>query len=897
MRKLYSLILVLVIGLTSEAQPQYWNRLPIAGANLFPFGINPATGKKVQWAIAAGEFNQPTPAPASNITSVWFRPNAANNTTFTTLTIRMATVSTSTFIPGLGQWYTGPMTTVLSQNTNMTALAALQWVEVPLTTAFPYDPTMNLIIEIYQCGYTGPGFTINTDVIDVAPHYRRQYSDAASMCGVTVLPGGGQFNVPAIGLTLGPVVSWLGVDNSGWFSTSNWSSGTVPTSGTDVTIHSGTPNPCVIPSGTAEVHNLTIQSGASLTNNGALNINGGGVFTNNGTYKGSGAFSGALFTNPVGGVVSPGNSPGCLTYLSGFNNMGTMNIEVNGTTACTQYDRITVTGGTTLSGTLNATIGYPPTTGDQVSFIVATDAMPVSGTFTTVTAPSGWTVLYNNPSAGSVTLKYDPCASGPVHNITQATNYCTIQAAVAAANPGDVINVDAGTYNVNQIIIDKKLEIHGAGAATTTIDGGDFLIVSAPGSEPGTFFINATDALSPVVIDGFKFINPSKWQDGGDEIVSVASGGTLAPLTISNCHFVGESVDNVSSLFDNNIWIYWPQGGSTVNIINNEFEHAWQSILIELPNPGVTISGNNFHDLFTSGGNPPQAMSLWAYGGLDVTNPILVDANTFSNYDGWSVVLRGGGAAIVPAGTENARFLNSVTISNNEISADGAGIVLRNPASTLPDAAQDGIVGATITNNKIASLSATGSGIWLRGPNDNAEIHSNSITGYNKAILSEPFNVAATSANVDAECNWYGSSSPGTVTSRIDGPAIDYEPFLTNGMDNSGAMGFQPVPGSCNGSLTCTGNNWLGTANNDWFNPSNWSCGFIPTAASDVTIPPIGGTVLYQPVIGSGTANAHNLNINASATLTISLGATLNINGGGVVTNNGTLFNNGIFNQ
>ena len=197
---------MLVIGLASEAQPQYWNRLPAAGANGFPFGANPATGKKVQWAIAAGEFNQPAPAPANNIVSIWFRPNAINNTTFTTLTIRMATVSTSTFIPGIGQWYTGPMTTVRSQNTNMTATAALQWVEIPLTTAFPFDPTMNLIIEVSQCGYTGAGFTINQDIIDVAPNYRRAYSDAASPCGVTVLPTSGQFNMPAIGINLGASV-------------------------------------------------------------------------------------------------------------------------------------------------------------------------------------------------------------------------------------------------------------------------------------------------------------------------------------------------------------------------------------------------------------------------------------------------------------------------------------------------------------------------------------------------------------------------------------------------------------------------------------------------------------------------------------------------------------------
>ncbi|HEY6062928.1 MAG TPA: hypothetical protein VIV35_04935, partial [Chitinophagaceae bacterium] len=206
MRKLYILILMLVIGLTSEAQPQYWNALPAAGANVFPFNTNPATGKKVQWVVAAGEFNQPSPAPGgNNITSIWFRPNAACNATYTTLTIRMANVPTTQFIPGIGQFYTGPMTTVRVQNTTIVG-PALTFVEIPLTTIFPYNPAQNLIIEVSQCGFTGTGFNINQQGYGAAPNYRRQYSDASSLCGVTPLPTGGDLNVPAIGISVIPAV-------------------------------------------------------------------------------------------------------------------------------------------------------------------------------------------------------------------------------------------------------------------------------------------------------------------------------------------------------------------------------------------------------------------------------------------------------------------------------------------------------------------------------------------------------------------------------------------------------------------------------------------------------------------------------------------------------------------
>ncbi len=205
MRKIYIFILMLVIGLTSEAQ-NHWNALPTAGANVFPFNINPATGKKVQWLVAAGEFNLPGPIGAgNNITGIWFRPNAACNATYTTLTVRMALVPSTTFL-GTGAFYTGPMTTVRSQNTTI-AGPALTFVQIPLTTPFLYDPTMNLIIEVSQCGFTGTGFNVNQQAFGAAPNRRRAYSDASSLCGVTVLPTSGDQNLPAIGISVIPAIA------------------------------------------------------------------------------------------------------------------------------------------------------------------------------------------------------------------------------------------------------------------------------------------------------------------------------------------------------------------------------------------------------------------------------------------------------------------------------------------------------------------------------------------------------------------------------------------------------------------------------------------------------------------------------------------------------------------
>ncbi len=87
-----------------------------------------------------------------------------------------------------------------------------------------------------------------------------------------------------------------------------------------------------------------------------------------------------------------------------------------------------------------------------------------------------WVIMYDadfGVADGGKALGYatlTPPPPPPVHNITQGIDYMTIQAGVDAANPGDVIECDAGTYTEYVIINIDDLTIVGAGIDQSIID-------------------------------------------------------------------------------------------------------------------------------------------------------------------------------------------------------------------------------------------------------------------------------------------------------------------------------------------------------------------------------------------------------------------------------------------
>src|SRR5260221_5619130 len=135
--------------------------------------------------------------------------------------------------------------------------------------------------------------------------------------------------------------------------------------------------------------NVNIDEGKLIVNG---DMNGNTVLLEGGILGGNGTV-GNVFSNS--GVISPGNSPGIIT-VSGdliLNSLTTTDIEINGTTAGTQYDQIDVTGNADLGDSnLNVILGYTPTVGDSFTILQTEIGGTISGIFGGLSDGSTFTI-------------------------------------------------------------------------------------------------------------------------------------------------------------------------------------------------------------------------------------------------------------------------------------------------------------------------------------------------------------------------------------------------------------------------------------------------------------------------------------------------------------------------
>jgi len=173
---------------------------------------------------------------------------------------------------------------------------------------------------------------------------------------------------------------------------------------------------------------LTVQSGGvatvtgDLTNSGSLTVNdamlSATTITNSGTIRGRGDINGTI-TNNAGGIVAPGASPGILTVDAiTFASGSSLQIELGGTARGTQYDVLAASGTVTLQegSSLAVTLidGFVPQGNDEFDIL---DFAGLSGEFGLSLPQLGTGLSWDTSdlyTGGTITVAPEPATLGLV---------------------------------------------------------------------------------------------------------------------------------------------------------------------------------------------------------------------------------------------------------------------------------------------------------------------------------------------------------------------------------------------------------------------------------------------------------------------------------------------------
>jgi hypothetical protein len=361
-----------------------------------------------------------------------------------------------------------------------------------------------------------------------------------------------------------------------------------------------------------------------------------------------------------------------------------------------------------------------------------------------------------------------------VTDLSTLATFATIQAAVNAANPGDIIRADAGTYAEN-VTINKPLTLQGAqhGVDARTRSGAESIVDGTSNGGKTPFDVTANG----VTIDGFSIQGATNANQFGFGILIGAgtSGSTVENNIIQN-NIAGISLANN------------PNGNPTVirdNLISNN-------------NAAGPISGTGIYtDQLNAGGALAN---------------VVIDSNSFLNDQN---------AGVLIGSTDATKGDSNVTVSNNVFTGDGNAVLLFNTKSgvitgnTISGSLGSQLVigggdnGVQITQNFIQNGATRGIRIGDFGggsTNSNVTINDNSISGNPTAGLEIDSAAGAYTGTLDASNNWWGSPSgpttpnnPGGTGDKIIDPnnQVNFSPFLISGADSQpNTPGFQPGPNS-----------------------------------------------------------------------------------------------------
>ena len=312
-------------------------------------------------------------------------------------------------------------------------------------------------------------------------------------------------------------------------------------------------------------------------------------------------------------------------------------------------------------------------------------------------------------------------------------DFSSIQGAIINASDGDTINVLAGTYNENQIIINKSLVITGAENYSSIINGNSATLTST-----GLVRIIASGNIN---FSGFKLINAggtANSGDGNDGKTNVAiytqSPNNASVYVISNNKIYG--TNNADD--EEDYGLYSNSGKEYLRFINNTITQTGANeILMELHSGATDISYNTL-DAGAYGIDPIFYMT---YGSVNISTEQKISFNninlgTGTGFDG---AHRTTGISFMSSysGSLGEGKYSNIVITDNvliNLNDNRRGISLYNDG--LVDGKSGEISSALISRNNIScSIPSNNFGIRLAGYVTNTVISNNNIAGCSQSFV------------------------------------------------------------------------------------------------------------------------------------------------------------------
>jgi hypothetical protein len=374
-------------------------------------------------------------------------------------------------------------------------------------------------------------------------------------------------------------------------------------------------------------------------------------------------------------------------------------------------------------------------------------------------------------------------------NPAVSTDFHTIGAAIAAAHPGDTIQVAQATYN-EDVLINKSLSLVGVPNSTTKAKP---FIVGTGGAAGAERVVAIAPNISGVLIQNFSISSPTSVNPtqigiaigAGDNNITITSdfvhtvrneSHPIAGASMTVGIQIGAQAHNVqithSSVTDITYGttgvdvshqfaegIQFSSGTATDGPNNVFIQHDLISkigdIAINIPNSSNAVVVDHTTIALVSGINVGQGIAI-SGSAANPTN-ITISANTIKQVSG-----KGPAGVSVTGGATGVQLLgNLITMITT-----GSGLSLSGSASVSG-------VGNTFTGNAIGILVHTG----FTG---NLTLHFNSISGNTGSGINN-----FSTHNVDAEANWWGSATgpknsgnPSGTGDKVIG-MVDFSNWLT----------------------------------------------------------------------------------------------------------------------